>query len=448
VIVGFSAYGTGSAKAAVTYLTSPTNLDGSKRTPAPVVLQGNPEFVSKLIEALPFEKTYKSGVLSFAEGEDIVTPDMQREIMAEFERVAFAGMDPDEYSILWVKHTHTGRVELNFLIPRVHLPTGKSLNIDPPGAQSRALFDTFRSWINARYGGLADPDDPSRAQDVRLPQHLAKLYAEAKRQGKGKEIVKAEIREAITTAVRREVDAGRIHDQDGVVAFLKAQGYAVPRHGTDYITVVVEGERTRLKGGLYSEQFSPRANVREARYGAPDPERVTELGARLERMVATRAAYHQERYGRRQEEAEQRQEIVHPGHDIARQAVPDLGRYLRQHLGKETIEPRQRRPQTRARRRRVRVTQQEQTQGAARDDGPGTAATGRMAALSGRARQRYRTALGGVERGHRQLGDATQRIERGRGALYSGHGAFTASLDEALRWWERYLNLDDLEPER
>ena len=92
MIVGFSAYGTGSAKAAVTYLTSPTNVDGSQRTPAPVVLQGNPEFVSKLIDALPFAKTYKSGVLSFAEGEDMVTPNMQREIMAEFERVAFAGM--------------------------------------------------------------------------------------------------------------------------------------------------------------------------------------------------------------------------------------------------------------------------------------------------------------------------------------------------------------------
>jgi hypothetical protein len=367
--------------------------------------------------------------------------------MSEFERVAFAGMDPDEYSILWVKHTHTGRVELNFLIPRVHLPTGKSLNIDPPGPQSKALFDTFRSWINARYG-LADPDDPSRSQDVRLPQHLAKLYAEAKRQGKGKEAVKADIRGAITVRVRQEVDAGRIHDQDGVVAFLKAQGYEVPRQGTDYITVVAEGERIRLKGGLYSEQFSPRASVQEARYGAPDPERVAELGAKLERLVAARAAYHLERYGRSPEEAEQRQEIMPPEHDSARHDVPDLGRYLRQHLGKDTIELRQGRPQTRARRRRVRATQQEHTQGATRDDGPGTAATGSVAALSGRARQRYRSALGDIEHACRQLGGATGRLERRRGALHGGGAAFTASLDETLRWWEQYLNLDDLEPER
>ena len=447
MIVGFSAYGTGSAKAAVTYLTSPTNVDGSKRTPAPVVLQGNPEFVSKLIDALPFAKTYKSGVLSFAEGEDIVTPDMQREIMAEFERVAFAGMDPDEYSILWVKHTHTGRVELNFLIPRVHLPTGKSLNIDPPGPQSRALFDTFRSWINARYG-LADPDDPSRSQDVRLPQHLAKLYAEAKRQGKGKEAVKEDIRGAVTAAVRREVDAGRIHGQDGVVAFLKAQGYEVPRQGKDYVTIMAEGERIRLKGGLYSKQFSPRASVQEARYGAPDPERVAELAATLERMAAARATYHRERYGRSPEEAEQRREIMPPGHDHARHDVPDLGQYLRQHLGKDTIELRQRRPQTRARRRRVRATQQEHTQGATRDDGPGAAATGNVAALSGRARQRYRAALGALDRADGRLGRASGGLERGRGTLHGRGAAFTASLDEALQWWERYLNLDDLEPER
>ena len=114
-------------------------------------------------------------------------------------------------------------MELNFLIPRVHLPTGKSLNIDPPGAQSRALFDTFRSWINAGYG-LADPDDPSRSQDVRLPQHLAKLYAEAKRRGKGKEAVKADLRGAITNRIRQEVDAGRIHSQAEVVAFFEGAG--------------------------------------------------------------------------------------------------------------------------------------------------------------------------------------------------------------------------------
>ena len=132
------------------------------------------------------------------------------------------------------------------------------------------------------------------------------------------------------------------------------------------------GAHPAEKAGCIANSSSPRSSVQEARYGTPDPERVAELAATLERIAAARATYHLERYGRSPEEAEQRQEIVPPGHAHARHDVPDLGRYLRQHLGKETIELRQRRPQTRSRRRRVRVTQQEHTQGNTRDDGPGT----------------------------------------------------------------------------
>jgi hypothetical protein len=211
MIVGFSKHSKGGGSGPVNYLTQDTNPDGSARTPLPQVVRGDAELVRRLIDAVPFERTYTSGVLSFAPGE-IITPAMEEAIMDGFERVAFAGLEPDRYSILWVRHRHAGHHELHFVTPRMELVSGKSLNIHPPGRVSQALFDTFRSQVNAEYG-LADPDDPARARDVSLPNHIAKLQADANRKGK---TLKADIRETITAFIRLEMDAGRVRSREGV----------------------------------------------------------------------------------------------------------------------------------------------------------------------------------------------------------------------------------------
>jgi Relaxase/Mobilisation nuclease domain len=230
----------------VDYLTSSMNPDRTPRIPPPVVLRGNPELVRRLIDSLAFKHKYTSGVLSFAEFPEAITPEMCERIMNDFEQVAFAGLEKDQYAVLWTQHTHAGRMELNFLVPRMELSTGKSLNIAPPGPTSRTLFDTFRSWVNSTYG-LADPDDARRARDVSLPNHIARLKAYGARKGKA---LQEDIREAITERVKREVAAGRIIDQDGVVRFLKGEGFTLNRQGKDYISVIEPSGsmKIRLKG--------------------------------------------------------------------------------------------------------------------------------------------------------------------------------------------------------
>jgi hypothetical protein len=251
-----------------------------------------------LIDALPFKHKYTSGVLSFAPGE-IIPPAVEQSIMDGFERVAFAGLDPDQYSILWVRHQHAGHHELHFLVPRVELSTGKSLNIAPPGQASRTMFDVFRSMINARYG-LADPDDPARARDVSLPAHIARLKADGARKG---EALKADIREVITERVKREVEAGHITDRNGVVRYLEGQGFTLNCQGKDYVSVIEPsgGTKIRLRGVLYSEGHfdAVRANLErmEPIQDAPDPAKASALVEQLERMVTARAAYHRKRYG-------------------------------------------------------------------------------------------------------------------------------------------------------
>lgn len=399
MIVGFSKHSTGGGSGPVEYLTKAANPDGAARTPAPVVVRGNPEDVRHLIDSLSFKHTYTSGVLSFAPGETI-TPDREQRIIDRFEKTAFAGLERDRYSILWVRHQHAGHHELHFVTPRVELETGKSLNIRPPGRASQALFDTFRSQINAEYG-LADPDDPARARDVSLPNHLAKLQADASRKGQA---LKDDMRETITEYVRREVDAGRVHDRAGVVRYLEAQGYQLPRTGTDYITILdtATGERLRLKGGLYRhEDWNPRETAApRIRYGVADPERAAALAAKLEPMVAARARFHQQRYQVKEESDTQEHR--------ADQRTESLRAYVARHLGgdalREVWEPHHRRA-------RVAAHQGEQQRG--EHDRSGTTLTRRLAAIGEGvrgAREHFNEALGRCDAAH-------QRLEHAGGAL-------------------------------
>ncbi|WP_241962911.1 relaxase/mobilization nuclease domain-containing protein [Thalassorhabdomicrobium marinisediminis] len=84
------------------------------RDPLPEVLSGNPERTEAVIDASRHQWTYRAGVISFADTDD-PTADQQAEVMDQFERLAFAGLDPEQYEVLWVRHAHEGRVELHFL---------------------------------------------------------------------------------------------------------------------------------------------------------------------------------------------------------------------------------------------------------------------------------------------------------------------------------------------
>lgn len=179
MIVGFSKHGTGGGAGPVDYVTD-RKREGREEF-EPVTVRGNAEQTKQLIDSLDFKWKYTSGVLSFAPDE-VITPEMESDIIDRFESVAFAGLEPDQYNILWVRHSHAGHHELHFITPRVEFETGKSLNIKPPGDLAREHFDDFRSEINAKYG-LADPTDPDREKNITSPNHELKIAAEALRKG-------------------------------------------------------------------------------------------------------------------------------------------------------------------------------------------------------------------------------------------------------------------------
>lgn len=277
-----------------------------QRIPPPEVLKGDELLMRQAIRAVPFECRYSSGVLSFEHDDvDVAAfnasdPEQRRrvaEVIREFEDTAYAGI-PEEHRppTFWTTHTHTGRLELNFCMPRAILAgNGKlrSINPHPPGNESRYLFDAFRDTFNARYS-WADPADPARARLVKVPNWIQKVVAEARRAGAEP---KPRTVERIGQWAEAAVAAGEIRSRDDLIRQIRAAGIQVSRIGEDYITLVNEtGVRVRLKGRLFSATFTSPETLRPAADATPRLD-LAECQARLDCHRKRRAEFNLRRYG-------------------------------------------------------------------------------------------------------------------------------------------------------
>ena len=337
MIVGFSSHGKGAGRGPVGYMVDPARA-GRENAP-PVVLRGNPDQTTTLIDSLAFSWKYTSGVLSFAPGE-VITREMETAIMNRFEALAFAGLESDQYNILWVRHEHAGHHEMHFVTPRVELSTGKSLNIKPPGDLAQDQFDAFRSEVNARYG-LADPTDPDRARNVATPNHELKLAAEARRSGLEPS---DNMRELVDSILTHRAELGLIRSRSDLLEQIKDLPVNVTREGKDYITVhdPESGKRWRLKGPLYARDYEPSSTIEKADAGRVRDFSQADAGAyqrfeeRVNGHIRSRAEYHQGRY--RSPESELRLAGVQAPDFMANDNGPDaLSRHLRRALGRDAV---------------------------------------------------------------------------------------------------------------
>lgn len=313
MIVGFATRGQGRGAGPVGYCVKTTVIQAKKeavtRDPPPTVLRGDPAATEQLIDSLEFRYRYKSGVLSFAPGETI-TPEMERSIMDRFEKVAFAGLHPDQYNILWVRHEHAGHHELHFVTPRVELTTGKSLNICPPGRGARAAYDDFRSMINAEYG-LADPDDPARERDIQHPPGDRKAVEWGELglpEGVSAAKRRIELRELAHSMIAKRVEAGLIRDRDSLLEQVQELGFSVTRSSKSSITLLhpddPDATRFKLKGAIYGAGWQLESTLeaanqpRERDYSRSDSGAAERYAERVEGHIRKRAAYNRSRYAK------------------------------------------------------------------------------------------------------------------------------------------------------
>lgn len=82
--------------------------------------------------------------------------------MQSFEETLLAGLDKEQYNITWIEHTDKDRLELNFVIPKVDLHSGKAMN---PyfHATDKDLVNAWKDTVNFDYK-LTDPNDPSKSK--------------------------------------------------------------------------------------------------------------------------------------------------------------------------------------------------------------------------------------------------------------------------------------------
>ena len=312
MLIRFLDHDTGSGRAAVAYLKAEKDSQGRVRADVQV-LRGNPEQIAALIDSLSFVNRYRSGVIAFHADDDPSDEEIQA-ALDDFERVAFAGLEPNQYTWCAVLHEESdGSKHLHIVIPRVELTTGKSLNIAPPGWEK-----TFYPWRNAlNYEhGWARPDDPRLA---RLVQPGAVGNMPAWKAG-------TDPRQQITEWLTAQVAAAQVNTRADVLQALASLGQ-INRQGRDYISVRLdEGAKPiRLKGALYDEKFDGRA-LREVAAAAqkrpggreqPEPELAEAARSELEKAVERRAEYNRARYQRPRPSAESASHIDAPALALA-----------------------------------------------------------------------------------------------------------------------------------
>ena len=258
------------------------------REPLPEVLRGDPTRTEALIDASAHQWTYRAGVISFA-GEDTPNEAQQIEVMDAFEQLAFAGLDGEQYDMLWVRHNHEDRVELHFCTPRLELTTGRSLNIAPPSYQN--AFDSLRDLMNKTHD-WADPMELERVQEV----HGA-IEAPTRAQG----------RDELHAWILDQVGVGEITDRTSMIDTLSDAGFDLRRAGKTYLTAQDPdtGERWRLKGEIFHEDWQADTAEREIERGDGrdtaglrrlDGIAIGELQKRFEQYCATRTEYNRNRY--------------------------------------------------------------------------------------------------------------------------------------------------------
>lgn len=156
MIVKFFSRGSGGGDSPVNYL-----LGENRDRAGASILRGNAEITKELINSTDYARRYTSGALSFEESHKTISAETKAIIMDNFEKTLFAGLESDQYNILWVQHTDKeDRLELNFLIPNQELRTGKRLQPFFHAADLKRV-NAFQNVINMNFK-FSDPHDPSK----------------------------------------------------------------------------------------------------------------------------------------------------------------------------------------------------------------------------------------------------------------------------------------------
>ncbi len=246
MIVKFLPTKNGGGLGSVNYLLNERQEQGTAR-----VLKGSEAQVRALIAQMPYKQKTCFGVLSFSEQANSISDEIKQDIIKDLERALLGDYMKDRVAVLWVEHSDKhGRLELNFLIPKIDLITSKSFN---PYFAKRDQFniDIWKRTINDEYG-FTSPNDPTKQQNIRIDK---------------KDLAHYDTVTQLDKTLKELVAQGVIKSRAHMIELLETSGYKVTRQNESGISIVLPNQKrpNRMRGGIYDGRFT-------------DVDRLSELG--------------------------------------------------------------------------------------------------------------------------------------------------------------------------
>ena len=191
---------------------------------------------------MPYKQKTCFGVLSFSEQANSISDEIKQDIIKDLERALLGDYMKDRVAVLWVEHSDKhGRLELNFLIPKIDLITGKSFN---PYFAKRDQFniDLWKRTINDEYG-FTSPNDPTKQQNIRIDK---------------KDLAHYDTVTQLDKTLKELVAQGAIKSRPHMIELLEASGYKVTRKNESGISIVLPNQKrpNRMRGGIYDGLFT------------------------------------------------------------------------------------------------------------------------------------------------------------------------------------------------
>lgn len=283
MVVKFFSNKKGGSSKAVNYLLNHREQEGTAR-----VLQGDPDLTRQIINDIKFKQKTTVGCLSFEEKN--ISDDMKYQLMQDFENHLLPGME-NRYNILWVEHTDKGRLELNFVIPKIDLESQKSLN---PYYHKADLprIEKWQDLQNIKYN-YSSPKDPTKQRT---------LQTDNKQIGLSKDY------EQLDKLLHNLTLEGKINNREQLIELCEANNITITRKNKDYLSLKLPDSQKakKFKGSIYSEEFTSIGAVREIssrareevkQYNSRDTQRELErLNAELKSYTQTKEREYRQKY--------------------------------------------------------------------------------------------------------------------------------------------------------
>ncbi|MCZ0071173.1 relaxase/mobilization nuclease domain-containing protein [Bacillus sonorensis] len=207
------------------------------------VLKGDANLTKSLLLSLTQKHKACVGCLSFEESN--IDESLKYELMESFENALLTQEMQGRYNILWVEHTDKGRLELNFVIPKIDLERQKAFNPYYHKVDLKRI-DTWQNVVNLKYT-FTNPKDLEK-------QQISNYYNTKTPQGKAIFKNYKELDNYLYNAVTQ----GLLNSRTEIIELLQASNYEITRQGKDYISVKLPNQQKakRLKGIIYDERFT------------------------------------------------------------------------------------------------------------------------------------------------------------------------------------------------